>query len=220
MGGAIAERMMPFFSIWVVPRTTIRRIVDTEPDSLVVIIAWSLGALAARACQVQVNANPLPVEELGWLKSLGPASMAMTVFSSGVAAIGLVYFFGFAYIWAGRVLGGIADVGDVRSAIAWGWVPLIILSLVAMAAALSAPAANAWVEAPKTIFDRITLWNVVEVAIAVWSAVVSVQTLAEVHRFSALRAIGTKLIGALVLTFCGVSLFIVITIISLIASLI
>ena len=219
MGGVLADRVIPFFSIWVVPRTTIRRVVDSDPESLVVIIAWIFGALIALTFQVEINAGVLPFAAPAWLERMGPAAIGMTVFSSGIATVGLVYFLGLLYGRAGRALGGIADSRDVRSAIAWGWVPTILLSLVIMTAALFAPAASAWEKAPTTILDRVNVWNIAELSIAVWAIFVSVETLAEVHRFSSGRAIGTKAVGALVLAFLGVGIFIVMTIVSLIVSL-
>jgi len=217
---ALADWVIPFFSIWVLPRSTIRRVVDTEPDGPVIAIAWTLGALIALTFHVLVNAAVLPFEAPDWIKQMGPAAMGMTIFSSGIAAIGLVYLLGFIYNWAGRLLGGIADVRDVRSAIAWGWVPLIILSLVVMTATVFAPTASSWDRAPETLLDRISAWNVAEVAIAIWSVVVSIQTLAEVHRFSAARALGAKATGVAILAFFGLGMFIVMTLVSLVVSLI
>jgi hypothetical protein len=220
MVDTFADWVIPFFSIWVVPRSTIRRVVDTEPDGLVIGIAWILGALIALTVQVDVNAGVLSFDALAWFKEMGPATMGMTIFSSGVAAIGLVYLLGSIYHWAGRALGGIADARDVRTAVAWGWVPAIILSLVAMASTLFAAGGNAWDKAPPTILDQITVWLLAGIAIKVWAFVVSVQTLAEVHRFSAWRAVATKAIGFLVLSFFGLGIFIVMTLVSLLVSLI
>jgi hypothetical protein len=217
MGAEIAEWVIPFFAVWILPRSTIRRIVDSSPERLVIAIAWVLGALVALAFEVQLNAGVLPINVPTWLLSIGPVTLAMMIFSSGVAAIGVVYFLGFVYVWAGRALGGIADLPDVRSAIAWGWVPLILLTLVAMAAAIFTPASE-WDKAPATILDRISAWNLAEAVIAIWSFVVSVQTLAEVHRFSASRALGAKAIGGLALSLLGVSIFIVMTLMALILS--
>ncbi|HVN89550.1 MAG TPA: Yip1 family protein [Candidatus Binataceae bacterium] len=220
MGDVIADRVIPFFSIWVIPRSTIRRVVDTEPDSLVIGIAWILGALIALTIQVEVNAGVLKYQALDWFKEMGPAAMGMTVFSAGIAAIGMVYFLGFVYAWAGRVLGGLADARDVRTAVAWGWVPAIILSLVAITSTLFDPGSNAWDKAPSTILDQITVWLIAEIALKVWAFLVSVQTLAEVHRFSAWRAVATKGIGFLVVGFVGLGIFILMTSVSLVASMI
>src|SRR6266851_4635906 len=217
MGAEIAEWVVPFFAVWILPRSTIRRIVDSSPERLVVAIAWILGALVALTFEVQLNAGVLPITVPAWLQTIGPVTLAMLIFSSGVAAVGVVYFLGFVYVWAGRALGGIADLPDVRSAIAWGWVPLIPLTLVAMAAAIFTPASE-WDKAPATMLDRISVWNLVEAGIAIWSFVVSVQTLAEVHRFPASRALGAKAIGALALSLLGVSIFIVMTLMALILS--
>ncbi|HXD90533.1 MAG TPA: YIP1 family protein [Candidatus Binataceae bacterium] len=218
MGAEIAEWVVPFFAVWILPRSTIRRIVDSSPERLVVAIAWILGALIALTLEVQLNAGALPIAVPPWFLSIGPVTLAMTIFSSGVAAIGIVYFLGFVYVWAGRALGGIADLADVRSAIAWGWVPLILLTLVVMASAIFTPNASEWDKPATAIADRINVWNVVEVVIAIWSFVVSVQTLAEVHRLSASRALGAKAIGALALSLLGLSVFIVMTLMALILS--
>ncbi len=220
MGDVIADRVIPFFSIWVVPRSTIRRVVDTDPESLVIGIAWILGALIALTVQVEVNAGVLNYAALAWFKEMGPAAMGMTVFSAGIAGVGIVYFLGFLYSWAGRALGGIADARDVRTAVAWGWVPAIILSLLAITSTLFDPGSNAWDKAPSTILDQITVWLIAEIAIKVWAFVVSVQTVAEVHRFSAWRAVATKAVGFLVLSFLGLGIFILMTSVSLVASMI
>ncbi len=220
MVDTFADWVIPFFSIWVVPRSTIRRVVDSEPDSLVIGIAWILGALITLTIQVEVNAGLLNYAALAWFKDMGPATLGMTIFSTGIAAVGMVYFLGFLYGWAGRAIGGVADARDVRTAVAWGWVPAIILCLVAITSTLFDPGSNAWDKAPSTLLDEITVWLVAEVALKVWAFVVSVQTLAEVHRFSAWRAVSTKAIGFLVLSFLGLGIFIVMTLVSLLVSLI
>ena len=218
MGDVIADRVIPLFSILVVPRATIRRVVDTDPDGLVIGIAWLLGALITLTLQVEVNAGVLAYSSLAWLKEMGPAAMGMMMFSAGIAAIGIVYFMGFLYLRIGRALGGIGDVRDVRTAVAWGWVPAIILSLVAITSTIFDPGSNAWEKAPSTILDQITVWLVAEIAIKGWAFAVSVQTLAEVHRYSAWRAVATKAVGFLTVSFVGLGLFIVMTTFSLVAS--
>jgi hypothetical protein len=220
MGAEIAEWVVPFFAVWILPRATIRRIVDTHPDRLVVAIAWILGALVALTFEVQVNAGVLPMSVPVWFTTMGPVTLAMTIFSSGVAAIGLVYFLAIVYVSAGRALGGIADLADVRSAIAWGWVPMILLTLVAMTAAIFTPVASEWDKGPTTLIDRISVWNVVEAAIAIWAFAVSVQTLAEVHRFSAWRALRLKGMGALAISLVSLGVFIIMTLVTLTLSII
>jgi hypothetical protein len=99
-------------------------------------------------------------------------------------------------------------------------VPLILLTLGAMTAALFAPTSSDWDKGSTALIDRLSMWNLVEAAIAIWSFVISVQTLAEVHRFSTGRALGAKAVGALAIAFVGLGIFIVMTLIALIASIV
>jgi len=191
-----ADLVAPWFTICFSPRSTIRKIVDSDPRPFVVGIAWVAGALAALDLEIQFNSGPatpnIPEFVTNFLGSMGPYSMAGLAFALGVVAVGMLYLLGFLYQWSGRVLGGTASASEVRAALAWTQAPAIYVNVVGVVLAILSPdAVDLQPGAPPTI----SAWSVIRVVLGLWIFVISLKTLGEVHRFSAWRAAAAMMIG-------------------------
>ena len=178
-----------WFTIWYRPCATMRLIVATDPRKFVLGLAWFAGALAALNSQVMLSATDLP-PNLPHLPHFGPFGIAVIAFLSGLLSVISIYGLGALYRWAGAILGGTATAIEVRAALVWSQVPglyLAVVVIIATALGLNTP----------TVPPSISLFSVVESIVGFWVFVISLKCLGEVHRFSAWRALGAVLLGAL-----------------------
>jgi len=191
---ANAGSITPYFTIWTEPRATIRRIVDTDPTRNVIALATVGPAISMLASlwskALGDNAN---------LSAFWPISVLLYV--AVAAAIGFVslYLGGAVWRWAGSLLGGVASSVEVRAAIAWSSVPGIAGELVLLIAILLGLPVPQVTPQGMPRFDpafyRITTF---EGVIGIWSLVVLLKCIGEVHRFSAWRALVAGLIPPLI----------------------
>lgn len=195
-----ADWLAPWFTIWISPRATIRRIVDADPNRFVLGIAWVAGALAA--LNIQLSAQGMPgggrffTDSLGSMGALGLGAFA---FALGLGGIAMLYLFGALYRWSGGALGGTARTVEVRSALAWAQIPAIYVTIIGVIAAVVRPAQ------PGQLLT-LSLWSLVRMALDVWAFFIPVETLAEVHHFSAWRSAATMLLGDLAVGLVGVAI--------------
>ena len=195
-----------WFTIWISPRATIRQIVSTDPHKFVIGIAWFVGALAALDLSVSGASSAWPAH-LPHLPDLGPIGLAAAAFLIGVLSIVGLYGMASLYRWAGEILGGTANIAEVRAAIAWGQVPgLYITSLVVALAALGL--------STPTVPPSFSAGSLLEAIAGIWAFVISLQCLGEVHRFSAWRALGAIVLGnlAVIIVAVGVAVALVLAI--------
>src|SRR5271170_7105571 len=187
-GGSIT----PFFTIWTEPRATIRRIVDADPRRNVIALAAVGSAIGALSGQWAKAMN-----STAGLSPLWPIWVAVIV--AFEAAIGVISLYIGASVlrWSGSMLGGVADNIEMRAAIAWSSVPGIAAAIVLLIAVLMG------VPVPQSTFGALTHIDpayykimTVEVVLGIWGFFVGLKCIAEVHRFSAWRAIAATLIPA------------------------
>jgi hypothetical protein len=182
------------------PRTTMREIVDTPSDRMVlplVVLAIVSGLLR------DFHTRSFPgIETKTWLIICGAILGCIIVF--------VLLFYAFAWLAyvVARILEGTGDPSATRSALAWGTAPIIWALLYRLPVALLAPSANparVGVHGRNISFTAgmlgdgcfsALLYAVVELALLIWYLVVASQTLAEAQRFSVWRGLGTLAIVA------------------------
>jgi len=190
-----ADWLAPWFTIWISPRATIRRIVDADPDRFVLGIAWVAGALAA--LDIELSGQQIPGRGAlvaDWLSSFGPFGLGALAFTLGLVGVAMLYILGGLYRWSGGMLGGTARTVEVRSALAWAQVPAIYVTVFGVIAALAGPAAPLQ---PGEL-PSFSLWSLARIVLDLWALAIPLKTLGEVHRFSAWRSFGAMLLGDLV----------------------
>jgi Yip1 domain len=118
----------------------------------------------------------------------------MTVGS--LLAILMLYLNGAVLRWSGALLGGVATPVEVRAAIAWAEVPVVVFDVIGILATLAvgvqvppSHAGLAFVLTPSRLFE-VGLGAIV----AIWTFVIGLECLGEVHRISTWRALGAVLI--------------------------
>jgi hypothetical protein len=194
MANGAANSISPFFSIWIEPRATIRRIVDSDPTRHVLALAAIGPALNSLISQwsgvIGGTAHP---------SVLWPLWVAFNVAIQAALGIVFLYIFGALFKWSGSLLGGTASSVEVRAALAWSQVPAIVGEIILMLALF------AGVPMPKIFPGRLPLIDpafykvmVVEGVIGIWGFIISLKCVGEVHRFSAWRAFIAILIPPLI----------------------
>jgi Yip1 domain len=188
--GIDLSRQNPFLTIWTRPRSTIRGIVNTNPDFRVLPIAIAGGMLEVLQLESMVFAGDqltvLPIVLIAVV--LGPP-------------VGLILLYAGAWIveMSCRLLGGQADSSEVRSALAWSSVPFLatiplwILRLACLGRelfTLDKPSLSG--QPALAYFLAATV--VPELILSVWWMLVTVKALGEVQRFSAWRALSSMLL--------------------------
>lgn len=178
----------PWITIWTRPRATIRRIVETDVHYRVVFLAMLAGALSRL--------------ETRWALVPGtPGSAAfpmLVVFSVVIGAIaGIIglYINGVLLKWSGSMLGGIATYADVRAALAWAEVPVIvavsigILSILIGTGGPLMPFGGSGADTSLSV-------SLLHAVFGIWSFILVLKCVGEVHRFSAWRALAAIVLVA------------------------
>jgi hypothetical protein len=178
------EPPSPWFSIWIRPRPTLRRILETDPRRHVLLLA-ALGGVASglAAARSEMAATLTPA-----------AAIAGAVAGGVVGGVIGVWLMGALLRISGRLVGGRGDWIQVRAAVAWAQVPAIwaILLWLPRAALLGGemfhPEPAATQDHPASAL-ALMLIEATQAVVAVWQFVVSLQCLGEAHAFPAWRAL-------------------------------
>lgn len=191
----------PWLSIWTRPRATIAEIVASHPNRSL----WVLAAIYGFSSLM----NLFQSGSLGSKMGVVPILILAVVFSPlwGYVAFS---FWSWFVSWTGKWFKGKGPYTHIRAAYAWSCVPMVFqiplwLFLVAvfgrkLFTAFPEGAALGPSEASLLFFLLIG-----KVVLAVWSLVIYVNALAEVQKFSILRAIGNLIAAAiLVAIVCAV----------------
>jgi hypothetical protein len=183
----------PWATIWTRPRATIRRIVDTDVRNQVTFLAILSGAL-------------IWLERRWSSPSPAPAFPMLVVIAVIVGAIlGIVelYINGALLKWAGSALGGVATYAEVRAALAWSRVPIIVavgIGVLAILFGTDGPVLGGSEEMTTSDASLLLLHGF----LVLWGFIVMLKCVGEVHRFSAWRALGSLLlIGAVIVLIGG-----------------
>jgi len=201
------QSLSPFLSIWVKPRETIRKIVETDPTKHVILLAMLAGigqALDRASSRNAGDTIPL-LAILGVCIILGP-----------IGGIISLYLGGALYRWSGSWLGGKASSEEVRAAIAWSSIPTIfilplwILELLIFGEEMFT-SSTPNIDANPLLLAILLGFAAIELVVGLWALVVFLQSLGEVHGFSGWKAFGTVFLGTLVILvpiLCIVGLFV------------
>jgi Yip1 domain len=204
MANDLADSISPFFSIWIEPRATIRRIVESDPTRNVLALAAIGPAINSLISQWSAVINGTAHPSVLW-----PLWVAFSVAIQAAFGILFLYIFAAVFRWSGSLLGGTATGVEVRAALAWSQVPAIVAEIILLFALF------AGVPMPKMLPGRLPLIDpafykvmVVEGVLGIWGFIISLKCIGEVHRFSAWRAFLAILIPPIiVLVIVGLGVF-------------
>jgi len=181
-------------TIWNEPRETIRRITTENPKKNIWKLAWAYGFLSLISL-IQGSVLQLFANQTG----LKPLTMLFCEFLVapfwGMVVFGL---WGWVISKVGLLFNGKGSFSNVRAAFAWSCIPLIINMTLFLGA---------------IVFERVFFFQMSQGIVAplillfikvcmlimiIWSIVIFINALAEVHQFSVLKSIGTILVAGLI----------------------
>ena len=175
------HRTHPWFAMWLHPRQTLRRIIDTRPSYGVF---WLVFVFALENLLFYAN---------WWSLGMRYSSGAILAFSLLLAPVfGLiwVYFAGWIFFFTGRWLNGSAPASHLRSALAWSKVPAA-LNLLLWASLLIASWKTVFIQDgnPASGWASSLVVNLTSLVSGGWSFILLVQAIREVQDFSLSRSI-------------------------------
>lgn len=194
MGIAVERKLNPWLSIWTRPRATIQQIVDTDPERLVPLLAGVAGI-----------SNAL---DRASMKNLGdkfelPSILLMAVGWGVIGGIIGLLLFAALLRWTGAWIGGKASQEQLRAAIAWSNVPVIVglplwvAELVLFGRELFT-SETPRIDADLTLTFTLLGMGLAQLVLGVWALVVYLKCVGQVQGFSAWKAAWNTLIAAVV----------------------
>lgn len=179
----------PWLAIWIDPRATIREIAATNPRRGMHGIAAAAGALGFLAASLLARAHMSVL--------FSPKVVMVGTIAAAPVGIALLYVEAFLYLVIGWALGGSAAIAQVRAAVAWSWVPLIWLCLIAVPILRLARVFRVVFESGQIALVHTQAGQFLAAItwiVFAWGFVISAKCIAEVHGFSAWKGAGAKLI--------------------------
>ena len=206
MNDGVTATLNPWTSIWLRPRATIQHIVDTELEKHVVALA-ALSGIA----QALDNASG---------RSLGdslafPVVLGLAFILGPILGLIGVYLWAWLLRWTGRWLEGQATLPQLRTAIAWGSVPMIAAG-VPLLVMLFLIGPELFTENTPRLDARPTLaivvlgLIVVQVILTLWGIVTLLKTVAQVQGFSVWRAFVNNAAPLLIIVAAGIGAAVVV----------
>lgn len=186
----------PWIALWIKPRATIRKILDTDPKRMVLWLAMA-GGFASGLDQASIRnlGDQFPLAAILAYSALG-----------GLVGGPLTLYLGGALVkWTGRWIGGQATAPEVRAALGWAniphiWrLPLWIPQWVLLGPELFTSQATR-IEGNPSLGITLMGLGVVEAVLGIWALVILLKCIGEAERFSAWKALGNLILAGVVFT--------------------
>lgn len=184
----------PWCSIWLRPKATIQKVVDSDPRRFVLVLA-ALGGFFE-------TLNRASGRSLG--DSLDFWSVLLfAVVVGGLGGIASLYIAGALVAWTGSWIGGKAPPNHIRAASAWGFVPFLWVSLLWIPELLLFGREMFTTDTPRLdssdalIFAFIAM-VAVQLVGGLWALVTYVKCVGQVQGFSAWKTLGNLIMAALI----------------------
>jgi len=192
---ATARPVYPWLTMFVRPRQTMRQILDRDSTRFVVPLAMLGGVLAVL--------NRASIESMG--DRMPVSSIFAIAFPVGVIVGLIMLYLGGAVIqWTGSWFGGRATAGEMRAALAWGRMPfyaagLLWLPYLGFVGGEVFMGEMPSVEARPWLLLVLINLAVLDVGLGIWGLVTLVLAVAEAHRFPAWNALGSIVLGVVLI---------------------
>lgn len=184
-----------FLSIWVKPRDTIRRIVNNNPSYLVILLTaiFGIGQAIDRASSRNAG-DVLNLLEILIICAIG----------GPLGAIFSLYISGALIRWTGSWFGGQASSEEVRAAIAWSTIPVIVaystwIPVISGAGLEMFTSYTPRIDTNPLLALFIFGIVLLQIILSLWTIVLYTICMSEVHKFSVWKAIASILLGGLII---------------------
>ncbi|HVS30555.1 MAG TPA: YIP1 family protein [Thermoanaerobaculia bacterium] len=169
------------------PRAAMRRLLDRGPSRRREIMALVLAAfLSSVAKDVRTVELDQPAV---WL-------VPVTIALSALAAVGVFYLFAWGAAFAGRLVDGTGTAAQIRTALAWGFAPLILALLYRLPMMFLAPRKVVFRAADFTASTPpLLIVGVLDLLVLVWYLIVGGITLSEAQGVSSWAGLGNLLLA-------------------------
>jgi len=185
----------PWFSMWARPRRTMRQILDSDPERLVLVLAAIAGVSRAL--------------DRASLKSLGDrlplfGVLIAAIVGGALSGVLLLYLYGLCLRWTGRWFGASGSASAVRAAIAWpnvitAWALLLWIPEVLLFGNELFTTETPILDANPAMLLLLLGFFLLELVLAIWFVVVFLKCVGEAQGFSAWKALGNAVVGGLVM---------------------
>ncbi len=195
-GSLEAQPLNPFLSMWIRPRATMRQILDSDPQYLVIVLAMVGGVVNAL--------NHASIKNMGDQAGLGVILMVPGTVGPLGGLIRL-YLGVWRVSWTGRCMGGTGSAEHIRCAIAWGSVPALWVGILWLPELVVFGDEMFTTEMPSVEGGSIGLvlllvvLGLTELVGGIWAIVTSLKCTAEAHGFSAWMALLNWIIAGLII---------------------
>ncbi len=174
-----------FRTIWFQPRLTMRWLIDErDPREAILLISIVFGL---KYLDNVLSSNDTPI-------AFGLLAAPIAIPISVLVGIALLYFFGLLYRLVGRMVGGEGDGPGIRTAFAWS---LFVPTIAGLPIDILYFVSN--VVMPTTLYVPLWVFNFPILVLNIWGLVIEIAGLSVAHRFSIPHAIGTFLLGILII---------------------
>ncbi|RMA80159.1 Yip1 family protein [Umboniibacter marinipuniceus] len=181
----MSDTFNPWLSLWTAPRATIRKLVDTDPSYMVLILALAIGAISGLQGVTELIVSGEISENQMMMKIVG-ALIGAVVF------VLVLYLTGWLYSVVSKWLGGEAPARNLRTVAAWGNVPSLVAGILILIC--------------YTFVTKSTDMDAIELLVAlitsffgIWQLVILCKMIGEVNGFSAWKGLGVLIISVLLL---------------------
>lgn len=186
------EEFRPFFQIWTKPRQTVRTAIQREPMNLVIALVLISAALEGFVNLFDSDLDiPLTATYIA----------IFIVASMGIGYLGW-YIMAWLYKIVGSWFGGVGTAREMRIGIGMALIPAVFSAIIAFTAFIILySGAETGIIAVLALFLA-----ALQMVLAIWSVVIQIMMIAEVHKFSGWLGLGTIIICAV---FIGIIVFVI-----------
>ena len=179
MGKEQSNQIHPWGQLWIHPRKTLRKILDSNPFRAILWLAF-IGGVVSAFTWIAMLWMLYPLREV----------FRHIMFTSGIMLFGgslgliMLYFGGWLFRLTGSWIEGKGSFTDVKCAIGWSNYPFIISGILATLSYVAVPH-----------FWFMSVIGLAQITAIVWAFIILLNLIAEAHRFTLFRAFCTLLIG-------------------------
>ena len=186
----------PWTSMLLDPKNTIRQIVDTNPHEKVLFLTV-LGGFG----QILSNASARGLGEFVPFHLI----IFMCLIFGPISGLVSLHLGGLIMHWISHKLGGIASRDEIKAAIAWAWVPIVILLPLWIVKIIffrhelflsNTPI----IDSQPILSTLFGFFTFIDLIISIWSLLILYVTLSEVNKFSTWRGFGTVVLSGLIVS--------------------